>query len=67
MISFSHIWDEIDHYPLRCKAKDIHDVESDWSTFPIEIPRHKLIYNNLLDRLLDKLPYVEVFLRIIRS
>jgi hypothetical protein len=67
MITFSHIWDEIDRYPLRCKAKDIHGDESDWSTFPIEIPRNKLIYLNLLGRLFEKLPYMEVFLRIIRS
>jgi len=51
MITYSHTWDEIDRYPLRCKAKDIHDDESDWSTFPIEIPRNKLFDFNFLERL----------------
>jgi hypothetical protein len=65
VVAISHTWDKMDRYPLRCKAKDIHGDESEWSTFPIEISRNKLINFNFLNRLLERFPYMGVFLRII--
>jgi hypothetical protein len=61
MVAISHTWDKIDRYPLRCKAKDIHDDESDWSTFPIEIPRNKVFNFNFLERLFEKFPIWRYF------
>jgi outer membrane protein assembly factor BamB len=35
----NHTWSEQGDYTLKCKVKDIHDLESDWSSFNLNIPR----------------------------
>ena len=55
-LTINHSWNKIDHYPIRCKAKDIYNFESNWSDYPIEISRNKaFIFNlNLLNWLFER-------------
>jgi PKD repeat protein len=48
-IDVAHSWDEQGYYTLRAKAKDIHDFESDWSEFEVEMPKSKsnTYHNNI--------------------
>ena len=39
--SFAYTWNKIDNYDIRCKAKDIHGSESDWSLRQIPIMKNK--------------------------
>jgi len=63
---FSHTWDKIEEFPIRCKAKDIYNAEGDWSNYIIYIPRNMVFDSNLnlLERLLERFPLLEVLLRI---
>jgi len=36
-----HIWNEKGNYTIRVKAKDIHNAESEWSTFEVSMPKDK--------------------------
>jgi len=36
----SHTWDEEEKYTIRAKAKDVHDLESDWSELTVSIGNH---------------------------
>lgn len=38
-IEISHLWVEEKTYTLQVKAKDIHDIESDWTYHQISLPR----------------------------
>lgn len=42
LITFSHVWDEKGDYEIRVKAKDIYDLESDWSNpLTVTMPKSK--------------------------
>ena len=58
----SHTYARQGNYTIIAKAKDIHDVESDWGTFEVTIPRNKIINNVLLLRLLERFPLVQKLL-----
>jgi len=64
-IQTSHTWNKIDDYYVRCKAKDIHGAESNWSPHIITISKNESFNFNfkLLERLLNRFPLLEVFLR----
>ena len=59
----SHVWEEMDTYAIRAKAKDIYGAESDWGDRPIEIPRNKVPINSLFLRLLERFSDAFPFLR----
>lgn len=44
----SHTWTERGTYMIKAKAKDIFDLESDWATFEVTIPRFRAIDNPIL-------------------
>ena len=39
----SHTWDDKGTYTIQVKAKDVHDVESDWATLKVNMPKNKAI------------------------
>ena len=61
-----HSWDKIGKYKIRAKAKDIHDVGSNWSEFEIEIPRNK-VSNLLLLLFLNRFLLLEKLMGLIRT
>ena len=58
----SHIWEQQGSYTIRAKSKDIYDVEGDWGTMEIQMPKAKLMKNtflyNLISRLFSRLPII---------
>jgi nitrous oxidase accessory protein len=59
-ISDAHTWTQQETFTIRCKAKDMYDIHSDWAEFEITIPRtrastyHRLLeYFQLLERLIS--------------
>jgi parallel beta-helix repeat protein len=57
-ITDSHTWTNLETFTIRCKAKDMYNVHSDWSEFEITIPRTRtLSFHWLIDRfpLLERL------------
>jgi len=57
-ITDSHTWTEQETFTIRCKAKDMYNVHSDWAEFEITIPRTRtLSFHWLIDRfpLLERL------------
>jgi hypothetical protein len=40
-ITVSHTWSETGTYNIKAKVKDYLDVESDWSTFTVNMPKNK--------------------------
>ncbi len=66
-ITKSHTWVEKNTYIIRCKAKDIHNQESDWATLEVTMPKNKALnFNlNLLSWLFERFPYVFPILRYI--
>jgi len=57
----SHIWSTKGTFLIQAKAKDVYDLESDWSTFEISMPKNKII--NPFERFLDNHPYMFPLLR----
>jgi hypothetical protein len=45
-LKLSHIWSESGKYSIKVKAKDINDLESDWGTLNVNIPRNRIITNS---------------------
>ena len=61
----SHIWDEDGEYTIKTKAKDIYDLESDWATLTVTMPRNKAYNFILLDGLFERFPNTFPILRYI--
>ena len=55
-VILTHTYAEEGAYTIRAKAKDIYDVESDWTTLEISMPRNKNIVN------IERFPYFLQFL-----
>ena len=54
-VIINHTYTEEGNYTIRAKAKDIYDIESDWSTLAVSMPRNQPVikpFNNLLQKLL---------------
>ena len=60
----SHIWIAQGSYSLKVKAKDINDLESDWETLQISMPKNKLLYRfPLILQFLEEYPRLFPILR----
>ncbi|UCF50603.1 MAG: VCBS repeat-containing protein [Thermoplasmatales archaeon] len=49
-------------FTIEAKAKDIHDAESNWSEFEVEIPRFKANKNLIIFRFLEMFPILRYLL-----
>jgi hypothetical protein len=63
----SHIWDKVDTYAIKVKAKDAFGLESDWGYLPIEISRYKIMNSPLFFKLRERFPDALFFIRKILS
>jgi parallel beta-helix repeat protein len=56
-VTVSHGWNSIGTYPIRCKAKDVYDSESEWSELQVTMPKNKMInfYFLILNWLFERL------------
>ena len=62
-ITVSHTWNEQGSFTIQAKAKDNYDVESDWTTLEVTMPKNKA-YSSLY-RLLENHPLVlKLFQRV---
>jgi hypothetical protein len=48
-VTLKHTWTSQGTFTIKAQAIDIHGAESDWSEFPITIPRNKAINNPFLN------------------
>jgi len=60
-VELSHSW-KIGGYIIRCKAKDIHGAESNWSDWSIDISKNKQIINPLFLQWLDRFPILNLLI-----
>ena len=65
-VEFSHIWNSMNNFQIKVKAKDIYDFESDWETFNVNIPRTRLFNFNLLNRFPRLFIIIEHLFELIR-
>lgn len=54
-IEVTHKWSTKDRFEIQAKAKDEFGSASDWSTFKINIPRNRGLYNNIIQLFTDRL------------
>ena len=62
-ISLSHKWSKKGIYDIQVKAKDVFDVESEWSIFQVIMPRDKSISSSPLLRFLERYPLLNLLLQ----
>jgi hypothetical protein len=63
--SISNIWNSKGNYEIKVKAKDIDDVESEWSDpLSVSMPRNKVI-NRLIQNFLEQYTYLSLILKFI--
>lgn len=63
-IEASHTWSEKGSYEIKVKAKDVYDVESEWSDpLPVSMPKARFVHNSLFLRLLERFPNAFPILR----
>ena len=55
----SHTWSEKGTYAIKAKVKDDYDMESDWGTLTVSMPRNRAYSNTLLLRLLERFPILQ--------
>ncbi|MCK4902845.1 MAG: PKD domain-containing protein, partial [Thermoplasmatales archaeon] len=55
----SHTWSEKGTYTIKAKVKDDYDMESDWGTLTVSMPRNRAYSNTLLLRLLERFPILQ--------
>jgi parallel beta-helix repeat protein len=60
-ITDSHTWTEQETFTIRCKAKDMYNIHSDWGEFEITIPRTRISTSlfHLYELLMDRFPLLE--------
>lgn len=62
-VSENHTWSKRGTYLVRAKAKDVHNVESDWATLEVTMPVDKqTIFHRLLERFVDFFPILRSLL-----
>lgn len=61
-VTLNHTWTKKGNYQIKVKAKDIFDLESDWGTLEITIPRNKAVNSPFL-RFLEQFPNAFPILR----
>ena len=61
----THTWSERGMYIIQAKAKDTFDLESDWGSLDVSMPRNKVLnFNfNLLEWLFERFPNAFPMLR----
>ena len=47
-VIFNHTYIQEGNYTIRAKAKDIYDIESDWSTLTVSMPKSKAVNFNTM-------------------
>ena len=52
----THKWIDRGAYTIRSKAKDVYNVESDWATLEVSMPKNKFL---LIDSLLEGFPLLK--------
>jgi hypothetical protein len=66
--SRSHYWRDNGIYHIRVKAMDEHYAQSGWTTFEVNLPRTRALYNLDWFNLLDRLPlFKEIFSWLIKE
>ncbi len=65
-VSEPHTWIDQETYVVRCKAKDMYGIQSDWAEHEITIPRTRASSYLLYEWLLERFPMLERFLALIR-
>jgi hypothetical protein len=66
--SESHTWDEQDTYTIEAKAKDTFDVESDWATLTVTMPRNRAMnrpFLNFLQNHPNLFPILRLLLKLL--
>jgi len=61
-VKIGHLWSEGGMYTIKAKAKDAIDMESDWETFKVNIPRIRIVNNSWVQRLFER--FANAFLLI---
>jgi outer membrane protein assembly factor BamB len=62
-VVIEHTWSEKGNYIIRCKAKDVMDEESDWTTFEVKIgQKSREVQKMLFYRLLEQFPILQKIL-----
>ncbi|MEA3458292.1 MAG: PQQ-binding-like beta-propeller repeat protein [Candidatus Thermoplasmatota archaeon] len=57
-LSLPHTWMFQGTYSLKAKAKDEHEMESDWATLEVSMPKNKPYINTPFLRFLENHPYI---------
>jgi hypothetical protein len=65
-VTGSHSWTSPETFTIKAKAKDIYGAGSEWREFTINIPRNRVIYHPLPQRLFDRFPLLERLLTLFR-
>ncbi len=53
-VVFSHSWSKKGTYEITAKVKDTSEIESNWTTFEVSMPRNKLVYISFLQLLFER-------------
>jgi len=66
-ITEEHTWTSVGTYTIKVKARDIHDVESEWATQSVSIPKSKFYINRPFLEFLQNHPLIyQLFQRFLR-
>ena len=63
--SESNRWFELGSFLIEAKAKDVHGEESNWATLEVTMPRNLLLFNTLIQHLLEKHPNILPILQLL--
>ena len=58
-ITLSHTWNEDGTYRIKAKAKDTNNIESEWATLEVSMPKQKIFHHPILTWLLAQFPRLE--------
>lgn len=64
IVTINHNWSNKGLYNIKARAKTVNGLISLWGEFEFNIPRSRISIYNCLYRFLEKLPCIEVLLRI---
>ena len=68
-VSANHSWNKSGIYSIAVKARDIYNIESDWSYLEVEMPRYRLSTNmpfwNLFTRFSNLFPIIKRLMQLL--
>ncbi len=64
-VTISHSWSEKDQYTIQAKARNTYDLESDWATLQVSMPRNRLTTSTLFLNFLKNHPQLIPILRLL--